>query len=181
MLAKLFKKVLYRKLYRQPLVSRYIQQNELEKTSVGWGYKSSGISASKKEQFTLLEDGFVRSLFPGAQKCSPYSIVIDHSGIYYDASGKSDLIRFLNGESPQGEQWIKQIAPEYTAKTLARVKATGVSKYNCHLDHNRVLKSVILVVDQTAGDAAIKYSGMQKSDFDRMLQDAIDQNQHSFM
>jgi len=53
----------------------------------------------------LFEDGFVRSLFPGSHYGTTYSIVADTSGIYYDATGESDLIHFLNGDAPAPAFW----------------------------------------------------------------------------
>lgn len=173
-----------RTIRSHPLVSQFLRSGQLGNTKIGWGYKRSGLRAKRSKSSTnylLLEDGFIRSLFPGYKRGSPYSLVTDSSGIYYDGSGNSDLIHFLNDEPVSGEQWQKSITDEYTRAALNRVRETGVSKYNCHLNQHRNYQPGVLVVDQTAGDAAIVYSGMRKDDFDRMLQDALDENLESII
>jgi len=164
-------------VHEHPLVIQYLKDHPLPFSACGWGYKRSGLRALEKSKTpALFEDGFIRSMFPGYAHGMPFSLVVDHSGIYYDASGNSDLIRFLNGESLTDPHWTKEIDPEFTKSALERVRLTGVSKYNCHLNQRRRNESGVLVVDQTAGDAAIQHSGMEPADFDRMLLDAIKEN-----
>ena len=175
-----------KRIAQHPLVSECIKNKDLFAASagdvfIGWGYKGSGlwarkVATSRKADYCLLEDGFIRSLFPGYKLGLPYSIVLDTSGIYYDASGDSDLIKFLNSGEVSGEQWSVDLEKADVRLALERVRSSGVSKYNCHLDQRRSFEEGVLVVDQTAGDAAIKYSGMDPSDFNRMLEDAIREN-----
>jgi len=167
---------LKRSIRSHPIVSRLIQTGHFEDNEIGWGYKKSGLRAKKSNTaFTLLEDGFVRSLFPGYNYGTPYSLVMDSSGIYYDASGQSDLIYFLNSQKVRGEHWLKEIKPLEVSTALKRIRNVGISKYNCHLVTDITFQDGVLVVDQTAGDAAISYSGMDSNDFNRMLQDALDE------
>jgi capsular polysaccharide export protein len=155
-----------------------------KKTSIGWGYKFSGIFAkfhSPAKDFLLFEDGFVRSLFPGYRYGRIYSIVADRSGIYYDAYGESDLIKFLNKDIPAPAFWPAELEPESVRTALNLFRKSGISKYNCHPSRSSdpsfpSFPSGVLVVDQTRGDAAIKYGGLCLQDFDRMLIDAIEEN-----
>ncbi len=172
----LFHKILYRKLHNHPIVKTYANQRNIPLESIGWGYKHSGTSIIKTPESVLLEDGFIRSMFPGYNRGMPFSLVVDHSAMYYDASGESDLIKFLNDEKLTGDQWTKEVTLDSIKSALERVRLSGASKYNCHLNQQRNLELGILVVDQTAGDAAIQHSGMKPSDFDRILQDAIKEN-----
>lgn len=176
MLVSLFNKLLYRKLYKHPLVKVFMELYCVPSSLIGWGYRHSGNKVKRGTEFILLEDGFIRSMFPGYKNGRPYSLVVDKSGMYFDASGDSDLILYLNGSTVQGEQWIKKISQEEISIALNRVRKTGVSKYNCYLDQKRQFEEGILVVDQTSGDVAIEFSGMSLADFDSMLEDAINEN-----
>ncbi|MFC5050247.1 capsular polysaccharide biosynthesis protein [Rubritalea spongiae] len=165
--------------HSHPLVKVYRNTSSID--FLGWGYKNSGLRAikaakQKNETATIFEDGFVRSIFPGYGRWALYSIVADTNGIYYDATGNSDLIRYLNGEVLSENHWSKPISVNEIDITLKKIREYGISKYNCHLDQGRKLPPGVLVVDQTAGDAALKYGGISASDFDRMLQDAIDES-----
>ena len=74
-------------------------------TYLGWGYKASGRWAQNKSRlkegngsrYFLLEDAFVRSIFPGCTGLPIYGIIADSSGIYYDYEGNTDLIQVLMG------------------------------------------------------------------------------------
>lgn len=169
-----------RTILTHPIVSRLARQGDLANLTIGWGYKRSGIRAKNSgKPFLIFEDGFIRSLFPGYKHGLPFSLISDSTGIYFDYSNDSDLSLYLNGEVIVGEQWQKTISKEYTLHALERVRKTGISKYNCHLNKNRTFKLGILVVDQTSGDTAIAHSGMRPENFDRMLQDAIDEHPES--
>ena len=66
----------------------------------GWGRKKSGfkaISEAKKNNasFSLLEDGFIRSIGLGVDGAESFSIVEDDVGIYYDATVPSGLENIL--------------------------------------------------------------------------------------
>ena len=176
---------MYRKLFQHPLVREYLMSessSDLNHDSVGWGYKPSGRSAMKNanqesQQLVLFEDAFIRSMFPGYLQASPYGIIVDQSGIYYDSDGKSDLIKFLNGHSLKQAHWEKEISESEVIQVINRIRDSGVSKYNCYPPTTKHdLQKGILVVDQTKGDAAIQYAGMQASDFDRMLEDALNES-----
>ncbi len=56
-----------------------------------WGFRPSAekpVTQAKAAGIPVirLEDGFIRSLGLGVQGCPPLSMVVDHAGIYYDAS-----------------------------------------------------------------------------------------------
>ncbi len=165
-----------RNLHDHPLVIEYLKENPQLKKACGWGYKKSGIRAKVNDSFTLFEDGFIRSLFPGYNHGMPYSLVADSKGIYYDSMGESELIHHLNGNKLDSENWVNAIDKDYTINALQRVRQSGVSKYNCHINQNRHFNPGVLVVDQTAGDTAIEHAGLKRNDFDRILISAIDEH-----
>ena len=57
---------------------------------VGWGHKPTAdkardYAAKHDLPYIALEDGFLRSLDLGCKGAQPLSLVVDHTGIYYDA------------------------------------------------------------------------------------------------
>lgn len=154
---------------------------ERESVAVGWGYRPSGRAAiadsgNRDRGLLLLEDGFVRSLKPGAG--TSYSLVADTTGIYYDASGKSDLISALNRGEPCGAM-IRECT-EDVAALIRRFRELGISKYNWYpgVSGRTPLPSErgVLVVDQTRGDTSLEYGGVGLEDFERMVRDALDEH-----
>ena len=66
---------------------------------VGWGLKSTSNKARKlakktDKSYIAMEDGFIRSVVPGPGEI-PVSLVVDHSGVYYDAADASDLEKLI--------------------------------------------------------------------------------------
>lgn len=161
----------------------------------GWGLRASAKKAIRYARqmelpYLALEDGFLRSLELG-QKDPPLSIVVDDLGIYYDATRASRL-EALVGQTLSPDQIQR-------AQTVISLWRDGrVSKYN-HLRESRSHRSVslqpspstagdamptdrpvaerfVLVVDQTMGDASIKYGQANEASFQRMLQAALTEN-----
>lgn len=151
--------------------------------AAGWGYRPSGLAAirSARDQgrhLLLLEDALVRSIKPGVGQV--YGLVADSQGIYYDHSGRSDLLAALNSGEPTG--WM-QAGPQDRGEVenlLARFQTLKVSKYNWHpgdfRDQPAPYRAGVMVVDQTKGDASLKHGGIREGDFDRMARDALDEN-----
>jgi capsular polysaccharide export protein len=137
-----------------------------------WGRRPT---ARKAQQFALrygiarilcLEDGFLRSLHPGAE--SPAcSLVLDDLGIYYDATVPSRL--------------EAMIAMPLSTPEAARVQrligqwcVQGVSKYNYARDPASLPdRPYVLVIDQTANDASVRYGQADAGSFQRMLEAAM--------
>lgn len=70
--------------------------SNLDINAMGWGRKKSFFKAKAyaekhKLQVLCLEDGFIRSLGLGKDGYAPLSIVVDETGIYFDAFQTSDL------------------------------------------------------------------------------------------
>src|SRR5690606_11300189 len=138
---------------------------------VAWGRKPS---ASKAEivarklglPVVRLEDGFLRSVEPGTEP--PLSLVWDDQGIYYDASQPCRLDALL--ARPLG------LDEKARARDLIRRWRAGrVSKYNHARERNyQHLRPYVLVVDQTFGDASVKYGHADASSFDTMLKSALE-------
>lgn len=61
--------------------------------ALGWSHKSTVYKARRgvvkhNLPYIALEDGFLRSLDLGFKGAQPLSLVMDHTGIYYDAGDR---------------------------------------------------------------------------------------------
>ena len=137
---------------------------------LAWGRKPSAFKAeivARKLGLPVvrLEDGFLRSVEPGTEP--PLSLVWDDQGIYYDASQPCRLDVLL--ARPLG------LDEKARARDLIRRWRAGrVSKYNHARERNyQHLKPYVLVVDQTFGDASVKYGQADASSFEAMLKAAL--------
>lgn len=100
-----------------------------------------------------MEDGFIRSSGLGSDLLAPLSLVLDKTGIYYDASRPSDLENLLNASNLTERQ-------QKRAQALQRqLVQSKVSKYNLgkdwRLPPEAADKKVILVPGQVEDDASI--------------------------
>jgi len=141
---------------------------------IAWGRKPSAAFASEyasRHNLLLLriEDGFLRSVGLGNQE-PPLSIVVDDLGIYYDAASASRLEILINTPLT--------VPRQSRAQSLINAwKTARVSKYNYAREYARALPvPYILVADQTLGDASIQYGLADKTDFQRMLDTALQEN-----
>jgi capsular polysaccharide export protein len=105
------------------------------------------------ERLVRLEDGFLRSVGLGADLVRPLSWVMERRGMYYDATGPSDLEVLLSDtDFPEADLM--------RAKALRdRILALGLTKYNVgHQAWPRpaTTRPVALVVGQVEGDASIR-------------------------
>jgi capsular polysaccharide export protein len=101
-----------------------------------------------------LEDGFMRSVGLGADLIPPISWVADRQGMYFDATGPSDLEQIL------GEYDFPQSLLESAATLRQRIVAAGLTKYNvgrARWQRPPQALRVLLVLGQVETDASIKF------------------------
>jgi len=152
---------------------------------IGWGQKERTEKArayAKKKglDYWCLEDGFLGYLSHPSMDRRRLSIVVDKTGVYYDAHSPNDLETMLNAGD-----WI---TPELVARAeaaMARIRKWRLSKYNqapfdLSDDLSEKLAAFkgpkVLVVDQTFGDRSI-VEGMGSDEmFQEMLRDALEEN-----
>lgn len=102
-----------------------------------------------------LEDGFLRSVGLGADLVRPLSWVIDRRGIYYDATGPSDLEHLLAVAD------IDHALCQRAAALRRAIVAAGLTKYNVGESawrrpvHLSSAMRVVLVPGQVESDASI--------------------------
>jgi capsular polysaccharide export protein len=142
-----------------------------------WGNKETGQAARRyaarhRKPVWSVEDGFFRSLNPGARN-PQLSLVLDDVGIYYDARQASlleNLILAVDG-NPQEPDLIVQ-----AKQILTLIRHHGLSKYNngrARVDLPTTRAERILVVDQTEGDASIEGGLADGARFSQMMEWAL--------
>lgn len=144
---------------------------------LGWGHKPTADKARRYATehglpYIALEDGFLRSLDLGCRGAQPLSLVVDHTGIYYDASGPSDLENLLNGSGWETPELLAS-----ARQAMTDIVRHGLSKYNQAPDAPSDLlgdaaRPRVLVIDQTVGDASVALGGADASTFAAMLEEA---------
>ena len=147
----------------------------------GWGRKDTAAKARSEAAaaglpYLALEDGFFRSLDLGVNGAAPLSLIVDRSGIYYDAENPSDLETMLEQGGWESDELLAR-----ARQGIARVRAERLSKYNAFPDlaPGRLPddgRAKILVVDQTFDDASIRFGAADAASFTVMLDTALDDN-----
>lgn len=132
-----------------------------------WGYR---VSYQKIEQICkkrnlksyFMEDGFIRSVNLGSNYSTPYSMIIDSKGVYYDSTRETYLEKLLN------YYYITEDKLEQARKLIIMMRAIGFSKYNNSLPidiekiYGKKTKKRVLVIGQVEDDASITYGLEQK-------------------
>ncbi len=119
-----------------------------------------------------IEDAFLRSLHPGRAGEPPAGLLLDRSGVHFDASQPSDLERLLNTH-PLDDTHLLQRARD----AIARLQEAHLSKYNAFDPATAVPDpGYVLVVDQARDDASVRASGADRARFLEML--AYAQEEH---
>ena len=105
-----------------------------------------------------VEDGFLRSVGLGADLIDPISWVVDQSGMYYDATGPSDLETHLARGS-----WTQQQL-QRARKLQHQLVERAITKYNLSASswqRPSGAQRVVLVVGQVESDASIRFGAPQ--------------------
>ncbi|MEJ6389651.1 capsular polysaccharide biosynthesis protein [Gymnodinialimonas ulvae] len=122
-----------------------------------WGHspyapRGAAMAAATGAALVRVEDAFLRSLFPGRSGEPPLGLVIDRSGMYFDASRPSDLESLL-ATHPLDDTALLNRARDVSA----RMTHGHISKYAAS---DPALPGpdpagYVLVIDQTRDDASI--------------------------
>jgi capsular polysaccharide export protein len=134
--------------------------SEPERRTVAiWKSRTSRPLLRRLEQSSIqlaeIEDGMVRGHGLGANCVPPLSIVVDHSGIYFDPSQPSDLETILQSAKIDDE------LIDRAARLRHKIVEAGISKYGGGNPRERVSrdKRQILVVGQVEDDRSILSGG----------------------
>ncbi len=149
---------------------------------VGWGKKANTAKALQfasqyKLPYLILEDGFLHSCGQGVLGDTACSMIIDRTGIYYNATEASDLEILLSANPKLS---FNDTLLARAGQCIQQIKKYQLSKYNnttTTIKENLLPKGKkILVVDQTMGDMSLKYGYANEDTFDRMLQAALEEH-----
>jgi capsular polysaccharide export protein len=112
-----------------------------------------------------IEDAFLRSIHPGRAGEPPLGLLIDRTGVHFDARRPSDLETLLARHPLDDAAQLAMVRD-----TVALIKAHHLSKYNgFDLDAPLPAPGYVLVIDQTRGDASLKACGADRGRFLEML------------
>lgn len=149
---------------------------------IGWGRRPLGrlayITAKLLGRpFICLEDGFIRSVQLSNSIDLPSSIVLDRTGIYYDATKSSDLESMLQKGNFSSDIELMDKA----RLAMQRIRELHISKYNHAPDISQNLltadtKTKILVIAQTAGDMSLRYGMAEQYSTSDMINAALREN-----
>ncbi len=142
-----------------------------------WGdsptaWRGRAVAARRGVPVWRIEDAFLRSLHPGRAGEPPLGLLIDRTGVHFDAAQPSDLETLL-ATHPLDETPMLDRARD----AIARMRETHLSKYS-GFDPDLPVPDpgYVLVVDQTRGDASVRASGGDRTRFHAMLTAARDEN-----
>lgn len=145
----------------------------------GWGHKVTAdrarqLAARRNVPYIAFEDGPLRSVRPGPGE-RPAAMVMDRSGIYYEARTASDLVARM-GEV--GAHTVE--AGERALAAAGLLRSLRLSKYNSgpersaeQLGLSDNARRRVLVLDQVNGDASIPGSLADAGSFEAMLAAAL--------
>jgi len=142
-----------------------------------WGhspYARRGEAMAEKTGSALvrIEDAYLRSLFPGRKGAPPVGLFVDHRGAHFDSAQPSDL-EVLLAEHPLDDSAMLNRA----RGAIERIKEAHLSKYTAfEADAPCPDPGYVLVIDQTKGDASVKYGRADSNTFREMLYYAQEEN-----
>ncbi|MCI4588526.1 beta-3-deoxy-D-manno-oct-2-ulosonic acid transferase [Sphingobium sp. BYY-5] len=119
---------------------------------------STTVQAAATQHIALaqVEDGFIRSSGLGAALHPPGSVVVDRTGIYYDARAASDLEMLLATHD------FPAPLVERAARLRARICSAGVTKYGPEAGDMLSLpegRRTVLAIGQVEDDLSVRFGG----------------------
>ena len=137
-----------------------------------WGHsptarRGAAVAARRKVPLVRIEDAFLRSVHPGRSRGEPpLGLLIDETGGAHYASAVPSALELLLARNPLDDAHLLQRARD----GIGRLQALNLSKYN---NFDPALPApdpgYVLVIDQTRGDASIRFGGARDSVFREML------------
>ena len=156
--------------WKQPSLRRFLAGSDLRfrrsgslpgrraKAVAVWGRRARPrlLKAAERRHLSVLriEDGFLRSVGLGADLIAPISWVVDRAGMYYDATGPSDLECLLARSTWTDAQLHR------AAILRKRLVTEAITKYNLTgtcWQRPDAARRVVLVVGQVESDASIRF------------------------
>lgn len=112
-----------------------------------------------------VEDALLRSIRPGRAGDPTVGLLIDPVGVHFDGAAPSAVEQVLLRDGLDDSNLLQR-----SRDGIARLRALDLSKYNMHRpDAPLPAPGYVLVVDQTRGDASVRFSGAPATVFAEML------------
>ncbi|MEM1102162.1 MAG: capsular polysaccharide biosynthesis protein, partial [Pseudomonadota bacterium] len=133
-----------------------------------WGrsptaHRGEAMAARHDAPILRVEDAFLRSVKPGRDGEPPLGLLLDRTGVHFDASGPSDLETLLATHPLDDTALLDR-----GRNALDRMKRAHLSKYNAtHPELEPPAPGYVVVIDQTMGDASLMGAGREA--FQEML------------
>lgn len=147
---------------------------------VVWGHspyapRGEAVAARRGVPLIRLEDAFLRGVRPGRLGGGALGLMVDPLGVHFDSARPSRLEQILATDHLDDSNLLSR-----ARDGIARLRALDLSKYNMHDPLLPVPEpGYVLVVDQTHGDASIRYSGATDQSFAHMLAEAMESHPHA--
>ncbi len=115
-----------------------------------------------------VEDAFLRSVEPGRLGAPPIGLALDWRGVHFDSSAPSDLETLLATHPLDDTPTLDR-----ARAAIGWMRAAHLSKYTA-FDPEREppAPGYVLVIDQTLGDASVRWGGASPATFAAMLSEA---------
>jgi capsular polysaccharide export protein len=127
--------------------------------------RGEAVAGRKDHPVLRVEDAFLRSVLPGRAGEPPLGLMLDDLGVHFDGSAPSRLEHILKHDPLDDSALLTR-----ARAAMDRMKSGHLSKYNAfHPDLPVPDAPYVLVLDQTAGDASIRYGGATDASFRDML------------
>ncbi|MEM1387323.1 MAG: capsular polysaccharide biosynthesis protein [Pseudomonadota bacterium] len=142
-----------------------------------WGrsptaHRGEAMAARYGAPILRIEDAFLRSVRTGREGAQPHGLLLDRSGVHFDARTPSDLEQLIRDDPLDNTALLNR-----ARAASARLKDLHLSKYNAFDPALPVPDApYVLVIDQTRGDASIAHGGVSDALFREML--VIAQEEH---
>ena len=132
--------------------------------------RGEAVAARRGVPLIRVEDAFLRSVRPGRLGGGGLGLLIDPVGVHFDAAAPSRLEQIFATQHLDDSNILAR-----ARDGIARLRWLDMSKYNMHDPLLPVPEpGYVLVVDQTRGDASIRYGGADAQSFTQMLADAME-------
>jgi capsular polysaccharide export protein len=140
--------------------------------NAGTAHRGRAVAEKTGAQLLHVEDAFLRSLFPGRSGEPPLGLLIDHTGLHFDASKPSDLETLLATHPLDDTALLNRARAAMVQMQEARLSKYSATATDCPLP----APGYVLIVDQTRGDASVTASKGDRARFLEMLTIAREEN-----
>ena len=134
--------------------------------------RGEAVSRKSGAPVVRVEDAFLRSLHPGRAGEPTLGLLIDETGVHFDGSQPSDIETLLATHPLDDPALLDRAKVDVDWMARAHLSKFSATDPDLPLP----APGYVLVIDQTAGDAAVRASGGGPEKFREMLAAARDEN-----